>query len=144
MSDLIVWASLKGLNLSNLADHNIIYNRGWMHMVCHISQFILFSTRFVGKPENQSAMYFWLILTIFSGGQYKLGGWEAPEGGVKPPTPRQIEHWFYWYGHITMYIIQYLIWIWLCNQVHSMDMANQYINNHFLDWTMDDSSNKMK
>ena len=36
--------------------------------------------------ENQrgSAMYFWLILTIFSRDQYKLGGWEAPEGGLNP------------------------------------------------------------
>ena len=32
------------------------------------------STRFVGKPERGPAMYFSLILTIFSGVQYKLGG----------------------------------------------------------------------
>ena len=33
-------------------------------------------------------MYFWLILTIFSGGQYKLGGgWEAPKGGGLNPQP---------------------------------------------------------
>ena len=44
-----------------------------------------------GKTRGGSAMYFWLILTIFSGGQYKLGGliWEEPDN---PPTPRQIEH----------------------------------------------------
>ena len=46
-----------------------------------------FSTRFVGKPERGSAMYFWLISTIF------LGGWEAPEGGLNPQPPWQIEHW---------------------------------------------------
>ena len=36
--------------------------------------------------ENQkgSAMYFWLILTIFWGVNTNLGGWEAPEG-VNPP-----------------------------------------------------------
>ena len=39
---------------------------------------------------------FWLILTIFSGGHYKLGGWEAPDGGVKPsnpPTNRALSYW---------------------------------------------------
>ena len=55
------------------------------------------STRFVGKPEGGggSAVYFWLILTIFSGGQYKLGGSRGTRGGVNPPPPppRQIEHW---------------------------------------------------
>ena len=33
------------------------------------------------KPEGGEAMYFWLNQC---GVQWKLGGWEAPEG-VKPP-----------------------------------------------------------
>ena len=39
------------------------------------------SAQFVVKPEGAAT----------SGGQWKLGGREAPEG-VKPPTTRQIEH----------------------------------------------------
>ena len=31
-------------------------------------------------------MYFWLILTIFSGVNTYMGGWEAPEGGLNPPN----------------------------------------------------------
>ena len=49
------------------------------------------STRFVGKPEGVSNAFF-TYFDYFFGGQYKLGGLEAL-GGVKPPTPRQIEHW---------------------------------------------------
>ena len=43
-----------------------------------------------GKTRGGSAMYSWLILTIFSGGQYKLGSWEASEGRERvnsPPPP---------------------------------------------------------
>ena len=44
-----------------------------------------------GKTRGGSAIYFWLILTFFWGFNTNFGGWETPEG-VKPPTPRQIEH----------------------------------------------------
>ena len=46
----------------------------------------IISTRFVGKPEGGLAMYFWLNLTIFSGGvNTNLGrGGEVPEGGYTP------------------------------------------------------------
>ena len=43
------------------------------------------------------------------GGQWKLGGWEAPPPPhPHPPTPRQIEHWpIYYCGHInTWYLLR--------------------------------------
>ena len=40
---------------------------------------LVVSTRLWGNQRG-SAMYFWLILTIFSGGQYKLGDWESLGG----------------------------------------------------------------
>ena len=54
------------------------------------------STRCVGKPEGDargSAIYFWLILTIF---RWSIQTWEIErhQRGVEPPTPQQIEHWF--------------------------------------------------
>ena len=39
-------------------------------------------------------MYFWLILTIFSGVNTNLGV-ERHQRGVTTPTPRQIEHWLH-------------------------------------------------
>ena len=55
---------------------------------------VLPSTWFVVKPEGGQQCIF-DYFRLFLRGQCKLGGgWEAPEG-VKPPTPRQIEHWYY-------------------------------------------------
>ena len=44
--------------------------------------------------ENQRGVsnVFLTYFDYFCGGQYKLGGREAPEWGLTPP-PRQIEHW---------------------------------------------------
>ena len=57
-------------------------------------------------------MYFWLFWL----NQWKLGGggWEAPEGGLNPPTPRQIEHcathpaWTYPYSAYFFFLV--LFW----------------------------------
>ena len=55
-------------------------------------QRILSSTRFEGKPEGISNVFL-TYFDYFSEGQYKLGGWEAPEGGglnPQPPTNRAL------------------------------------------------------
>ena len=59
----------------------------WWFRVIVLEFLAVTSSRFVGKPERGSAMYFWLILTIFSGVNTNLGGWEAPEKGLTPPPP---------------------------------------------------------
>ena len=59
--------------------------------VCHPAPWQMPSTRFVGKPEEGSSMYFWFILTIFRGSMqiWELRIWEAPEDGYPPPpNPR--------------------------------------------------------
>ena len=43
------------------------------------------NTRFVVKQEGVSNVFL-TVFDYFLGGQWKLGGWEAPEG-VKPPNP---------------------------------------------------------
>ena len=59
----------------------------WMSISGHreMKHFIV-STRFLGQPEGVSNV-FRLILTIFTGVNTNLGGWEAPEG-VKPSNPQ--------------------------------------------------------
>ena len=51
-------------------------------------KFVVISTRLVGKPEGGSAMYFWLILIIFSGVNTNLEvGVRGTRGGLTPPPP---------------------------------------------------------
>ena len=51
------------------------------------------STRFVGKPEGFSNVFF-TYFDYFFGGQYKLGWLRGTRWGFKPPTSRQIKNWF--------------------------------------------------
>ena len=53
---------------------------------------IILSSRFVVKPEGGQQCIFDVFLTKPVGVNENCGGGEAPEGGLNPPTPRQIEH----------------------------------------------------
>ena len=57
-----------------------------MYTTIRLSIYLQYSI--VGKPEGVSYVFLTYFDNFF-GGQYKFGGWEAPEGWL---TPQQIEH----------------------------------------------------
>ena len=73
-------------------DFKLIHSLSFHKRVAVSTEII--STRFVGKPERDQQCIFYLFFLFFSEGQYKLGGWKAPGGGVNlpfPPTNRALE-----------------------------------------------------
>ena len=105
MGNSLQYAKICDDNLWRKYNHNplVLF---WIGIKCWNDDLIRHTTygwyqySICGKTRGGSAVYFWLIFTIFSGVYTNLEGWEAPEG-VKPPNPWQIEHWL-----ILIFIIQ--------------------------------------
>ena len=81
---------VKPLELSSY----IVYRLWYKYFRCVIRHFELLISACIqysihGKTRG---IYFWLILTIFSGGSIQTWGFRGTSGGLNPPTPRQIEH----------------------------------------------------